>query len=139
MPKATVRATARTMPKAAAHTVEIEPELSDLIATWQQASRSLEETHDAKCAAQDRAKQAELEAAHANALWQKAIEDYHAIGARVAKLKAKTMTGVMAKLLAAAEHCTADGFEDDAHAAILVGAALDALALTIAQNAETRS
>ena len=48
------------------------------------------------------------------------------MGQRLAKLQAKTMGGVIAKLLAAARHLNEDDLEDDAHAAVLAGAALDA-------------
>src|SRR3984957_16992064 len=67
--------------------------------------------------------------AEARAVWEQAVEDYHAMGARVAKLRATTMAGVIAKLLAAAPHVTDDELEDDAHSAVLAGATLDALAL----------
>lgn len=113
---------------------------------WQRAGRRLEETYNTKCAAADRPKQAEQQAAQeregaaeADALWGQALEDYHAIGARVAKLKAKTMDGVIAKLLAGAQHRNVDSLDDDAHAAIIAGAALDALALTNAQREEART
>ena len=61
-------------------------------------------------------------------LWSQAVENYHAIGNRVAQLQAKTMAGVIAKLLAAASNVTEDDLEDDnnSHAAVLAGAALDA-------------
>jgi hypothetical protein len=49
------------------------------------------------------------------------------------------MDGVIAKLLAGAQHCTVDELEDDAHAAVIAGAALDALALTNAQREEART
>jgi hypothetical protein len=56
------------------------------------------------------------------------------MGARVAKLRATAMAGVIAKLLAAGPHVTEDELEDGAHSAVLAGAALDAQAL--AQKAE---
>jgi hypothetical protein len=61
--------------------------------------------------------------------WSQAVKSYHAIGRQVAKLPAKTMAGVIAKLLAAASNVTEDDLEGDAHSAILAGAALDAQAL----------
>jgi hypothetical protein len=67
--------------------------------------------------------------AEARAVWEQAVEDYHAMGARVARLRATTMAGVIAKLPAAAPHVTDDELEDDAHSAVLAGATLDALAL----------
>ena len=89
---------------------------------------------EASCAATDRARLAEQKAAQerervaeAKAVWGQAIDDYHATGACVAKLRATTMAGVIAKLLAAAPHVTE--LEDDAHSAVLAGAALDAQAL----------
>ena len=51
------------------------------------------------------------------------------MGARVAKLRATTMAGVIAKLLAAGPHVTEDDLADDAHSAVIAGAALDAQAL----------
>ncbi len=72
--------------------------------------------------------------AGAKALWRQAVENYHAMGHRVAKLQAKTMAGVIAKVLAAASHVTEDELEEDAHSAVLAGAAMDAAAL--AQDAD---
>jgi hypothetical protein len=113
-----------------------EPDLQALIAAWQETSRRLEETYEASCAAADRARLAEQKAAQerervaeAKAVWGQAVDDYHAMGARVAKLRATTMAGVIAKLLASAPHVTEDELEDDAHSAVLAGAALDAQAL----------
>jgi hypothetical protein len=75
--------------------------------------------------------------ADADDLWRQAVENYHAIGNRVAKLQAKTMAGVVAKLLAAAPHVTEDDLEDPtSSAAVLAGAALDALSLVNAPVAE---
>jgi hypothetical protein len=103
-----------------------EPELQALIAVWHETSRRLEETYEASRAAADRAKQAEQKAAQerervaeAKAVWGKAVDDYHAMDARVAKLRATTMAGVIAKLLAAGPHVTEDELEDDAHSAVL--------------------
>jgi hypothetical protein len=61
-------------------------------------------------------------------LWSQAVENYHAIGNRVAQLQARTMAGVIAKLLAAASTVTEDDLENDnnSHVAVLAGAALDA-------------
>jgi hypothetical protein len=81
--------------------------------------------------------QAECEAAkeregvaRAEAVWSQAVEDYHAMGARVAKLRATTMAGVIAKLLAAAPHVTEDDLEDPTSSnAVLASAALDAQSL----------
>jgi hypothetical protein len=60
------------------------------------------------------------------------------MGARVAKLRATTMAGVIAKLLAAAPHVTEDELKDDAHSAVLAGAALDARVLANVQIGEAR-
>jgi hypothetical protein len=46
------------------------------------------------------------------------------------------MAGIIGKLLAAAQHVTPDGLDDDAHAAVLAGAALDAQALANVRNGE---
>lgn len=123
-----------------------EPELQALIAVWHGTSRRLEETYEASCAAAARAQQAEQKAAQerecvaeAKAAWGQAVDDYHAMGARVAKLRATTMAGVIAKLLAAAPHVTEDELKDDAHSAVLAGAALDARALANVQIGEART
>jgi hypothetical protein len=68
-----------------------------------------------------------------------AVDDYHAMGARVAKLRATTMAGVIAKLLAAAPHVTEDELKDNAHSAVLAGAALDARALANVRIGEART
>jgi hypothetical protein len=49
------------------------------------------------------------------------------------------MAGVIAKLLAAAPHVTEDELKDDAHSAVLAGAALDARALANVQIGEART
>ena len=59
----------------------------EIIASW-----------DSWQAEQEAAKEREG-VAEANALWSQAIKDYHAIGSQVAKLRAKTMAGVIAKLV----------------------------------------
>jgi hypothetical protein len=79
--------------------------------------------------AEQKAAQEREGVAEAKADWEQAVEDYHAMGARVAKLRATTMAGVIAKLVAAAPHVTEDELEDDAHFAVIAGAALDAQAL----------
>jgi hypothetical protein len=77
--------------------------------------------------------------ADACALWEQAVENYHAIGHRVARQQAKTMGDVIAKLLAAAPHLTEDDLEDPtSSAAVLASAALDGLALK-AQGNEVRT
>ncbi|MBV8896236.1 MAG: hypothetical protein JO051_06980 [Acidobacteriaceae bacterium] len=75
-------------------------------------------------AAQEREDVAKAEARHSEA-----VDAYHEIGSQVAKLRANTMAGVIAKLLAAAPIITPDELEEDAHLSILVGAALDAAIL----------
>ena len=72
-------------------------------------------------AAQEREGVAEAEA---EALWDRAVKDYHATGRRVAKLQAKTMASVIAKLLAAAPYRITDDLEGVAHSAVFAGAAL---------------
>jgi hypothetical protein len=52
----------------------------------------------------------------------------------VAKLQAKTMAGVIAKLIAAASQVTEDDLGDDSYEAVLAGAALDAQALMNAKS-----
>jgi hypothetical protein len=74
--------------------------------------------------------------AAAEALHSQTVHDYHAIGRQVAKLRAKTMAGVIAKLLAAAPSVTPDQLDGDAHTSILAGAALDAQALANAPIGE---
>jgi hypothetical protein len=49
------------------------------------------------------------------------------------------MAGVIAKLLAAAPPVTEDELKDDAHSAVLAGAALDARALANVQIGEART
>ena len=115
-------------------------ELFALISCWNETNRQLDEAHGSYCAALGRAHSPapqeqktgeEREGVAAlHALWDQAIEEYHAAGQRVAKLKAKTMAGVVAKLLAAAPHVTQDELDTDAHFAVLAGAALDAAALS---------
>jgi hypothetical protein len=97
---------------------EFDDRANEIIASWdswqaeQRAAREREGTAEAK------------------ALWNQAVEDYHAMGSRVAKLQAKTMAGVIAKLLAAAPHVTEDDLEDPTSSgAVLASAALDGLAL----------
>ena len=75
----------------------------------------------------------------ASDLHEQAVENYKAMGHRVAKLQAKTMAGVVAKLLAAATEVTEDDLEGDADFAILAGAALDALALANVRGEEAAS
>jgi hypothetical protein len=79
--------------------------------------------------------------ATADALWGQAIEDYHASGNRLARYRAKTMAGIIAKLLAAVHAVTEDDLEDDnnSYAAVLAGAALDAQALLNPRGEEVRS
>jgi hypothetical protein len=77
--------------------------------------------------------------AEADALWSQAVENYHAMGHRLAKLQAKTMVGVIAKLLAAASRVTEDELDDDAHFSVLAGAALDAQVLMNARGEDART
>ena len=72
----------------------------------------------------------------ASELHEQAVKNYHAMGHRVAKLRAKTMAGVIAKLLAAATEVDEDDLEGDADFAILASAALDALALANVRGEE---
>jgi hypothetical protein len=77
--------------------------------------------------------------AEAEAVWSQAVADYHATGNLLAKLQAKTMAGVIAKLLAAASNVTEDDLEDgnNSYAAVLAGAALDAQALYRGEEARS--
>ena len=77
--------------------------------------------------------------AEADPLWAQAVENYHAMGHRLAKLQAKTIVGVIAKLLAAAPRGTEDELEDNAHSSVLAGAALDAQLLMNSRSQEARS
>ena len=61
------------------------------------------------------------------------------MGHRLAKLQAKTMVCVIAKLLAAAPRGTEDELEDNAHSSVLAGAALDAQLLMNSRSQEARS
>jgi hypothetical protein len=102
--------------------------IAEIVASWDdwQAERKAAKEREGVAAAKD--------------LWNQAVENYHAIGNRVAKLQAKTMAGVIAKLIAAASQVTEDDLEDpEGHAAILAGAALDAKALLNPQRGEARS
>jgi hypothetical protein len=74
----------------------------------------------------------------ADARWKRAVEIYHATGNCLAKQQAKTIAGVIAKLLAAASEVIEDDLRDDnnSYAAVLAGAALDAQALVEAQSEE---
>jgi anti-sigma-K factor RskA len=93
--------------------------VDEIIAAWDSWQAEQKAAQERECVAE------------ARAVWEQAVEDYHAMGARVAKLRATTMAGVIAKILAAASHVTEDELEDDAHFAILAGAALDAQALAL--------
>ena len=90
--------------------------------------------------AQQRSAQERERVAEANAVWRQAVEDYHAMGARLAKLRATTMDGVIAKLLAAAPHVTQDDLEDPTSSdAVLASAALDAQSLANVRIGEART
>jgi hypothetical protein len=93
--------------------------VDEIIAAWDSWQAEQKAAQERECVAE------------ARAVREQAVEDYHAMGARVAKLRATTMAGVVAKLLAAAPHVTEDDLEDDAQSAILAGAALDAQALAL--------
>jgi hypothetical protein len=102
--------------------------IAEIVASWDdwQAERKAAKEQEGVAAAKD--------------LWNQAVENYHAIGNRVAKLQAKTMAGVIAKLIAAASQVTEDDLEDpEGHAAILAGAALDAKALMNAKSGEAQT
>jgi hypothetical protein len=74
----------------------------------------------------------------AEALWSQAVDNYHAMGHRLAALQAKTMAGVIAKLLAAAPHVTEDDLESPtSSAAVLASAALNAQAIIADKEART--
>jgi hypothetical protein len=102
--------------------------IAEIVASWDdwQAERKAAKEREGVAAAKD--------------LWNQAVENYHATGHRVAKLPAKTMADVIAKLLAATSQVLEDDLEDpEGHAAILAGAALDAKALLNPQRGEARS
>jgi hypothetical protein len=67
--------------------------------------------------------------AEADARRGAAFDNFHEIGHRIAAMPAKTMAGVIAKLLAAAPLLNEDDLDDDTRLAIVAGAALNAAAL----------
>jgi hypothetical protein len=97
----------------------------EIVAAW-------DRWHADRTVAKEREGVAEAEARHSEA-----VDAYHAIGRQIAKLRAKTMADVIAKLLAAAPDVLEEDSEsDEAYTAILAGAVLDAAALANVQIRE---